>query len=46
MSKKSKKKNKKVYKSLRNADIEILKGIPQELLDNSYRKKVQFGYMC
>ena len=46
MSKKSKKKNKKVYKSLRNADIEILKGIPKELLDNSYRKKVQFGYMC
>lgn len=46
MSKKSKKKSKNVYRNFKNADIEILKGIPQDLLDSSYRKKVQFGYMC
>ena len=44
--KKSKNKNKVCYKDWRNADFEMLKGIPKDLVDSSYRKKFQLGYLC
>ena len=44
MSKKSKKKNNVVYEDYSNANYMRIKGIPQFLQGNTYRKKVHFGY--